>query len=213
VRAVNRYLATYRPLASNAAGRAAIERYGLPPFIDGSCRREPDFESAFPSITAICRGGLFAPRLQVGDSVAYMTAKGAYSAGERRNNRLVAVLDVAERFESHSDAAEWYRSNELPLPSNCLVRDNPPEPYDRTVQHLPEEEWDTGYRWRARRWPVFLVTQPRFLALHDPPVATEATLVECFGRVPGTQNPGRLDNLAFARFVATFTRDRSTTVG
>ena len=45
------YLVSYRPLSYNAYGRAAVYKYDLPPFIDGSCRREPDFESPFPSIT------------------------------------------------------------------------------------------------------------------------------------------------------------------
>ena len=50
------YLASYRPLTMNALGKAAIEDFGFPPYVDHSCRREPDFESQFPSISAICRG-------------------------------------------------------------------------------------------------------------------------------------------------------------
>jgi len=37
------YLVTYRPLIGKRAGRDAIKEYNLPPHIDGSCRREPDF--------------------------------------------------------------------------------------------------------------------------------------------------------------------------
>ena len=70
------FLATFRPLIHSPGGRDAARRYGLPPFIDGSCRREPDLESPFPSITATCRAGKFAPRLVVGDRVAYLTVKG-----------------------------------------------------------------------------------------------------------------------------------------
>jgi hypothetical protein len=78
------FLATYRPLVRSLAGRQAIQEYSLPPFIDGSCRREPDFESPFPSITATCRGGNFAPRLREGDRVAYLTVRGRYH-GDRES--------------------------------------------------------------------------------------------------------------------------------
>jgi hypothetical protein len=44
---------SFRPLLNTREGRAAIERFGLPPFIDGSCRREPDFQSEFPSISGL----------------------------------------------------------------------------------------------------------------------------------------------------------------
>ncbi len=37
-----------------------------------TCRREPDFESQFPAISALCRGKLFAPRLNPDDLVAYI---------------------------------------------------------------------------------------------------------------------------------------------
>jgi len=47
------YVVTYRPLESTATGRRVKTD---PPFADGSCRREPDLESKFPSITALCRG-------------------------------------------------------------------------------------------------------------------------------------------------------------
>ncbi len=44
------FLATYRPTAKTGSGRYAVQCYSLPPFVDGSCRREPDFESRFPSV-------------------------------------------------------------------------------------------------------------------------------------------------------------------
>jgi hypothetical protein len=72
------FLVTYHPLVKFSGGRKAMYQHGLPPFIDGSCRREPDFESRFPSITATCRGGNFAPRLQIGDRIAYLKIKGKY---------------------------------------------------------------------------------------------------------------------------------------
>jgi len=42
------FLATHRPLIQTLCGRQAAARKCLLPFIDGSCRREPDFESHFP---------------------------------------------------------------------------------------------------------------------------------------------------------------------
>jgi hypothetical protein len=88
------YLATFRPLVQRSAGRRAVQRYGLPPFIDGSCRREPDFESRYPSISATCRAGHFAPRLTVGDRIAYLTVKGRWLNCAEPHRRLIAVLRV-----------------------------------------------------------------------------------------------------------------------
>jgi hypothetical protein len=77
------FLATFHPLIRTSRGRKAVQEYRLPPFIDGSCRREPDFESPFPSITAICRAGNFAPRLRVDDQVVYLTVKAACAPAAR----------------------------------------------------------------------------------------------------------------------------------
>jgi len=35
------FLATYRPIISTAHGQAAAQTFGIPPFVDSSCRREP----------------------------------------------------------------------------------------------------------------------------------------------------------------------------
>jgi hypothetical protein len=133
---------SFRPLLNTSAGRAAVHRFELAPYIDGSCRREPDFESEFPSISGLCRKDKFAPRLHVGDTTIYVTTKGGWG------RRLVAVLRVRERFESHDEAAAWYRELGLPLPSNCWVDGNPPIPYEQTVQDssLP------SVRERIQRW-------------------------------------------------------------
>jgi hypothetical protein len=160
---VTSFLVSFRPLVNRRAGRDAAARFGLPPFIDGSCRREPDFESAFPSISALCRGANFAPRLHKDDTAVHITTKGRWLGYSEPHWQLVAVLRVRERFESHDDAADWYREQGLPLPSNCWVEGNPPIPYERTVQDSPWETWDRGYRVRARRFPVFLATEALFL--------------------------------------------------
>jgi len=143
-------LNSYRPLVHNAAGRMACQRFGHPPYVDSSCRREPDFESLCPSITSLCRGSHFAPRLHVGDRIIYVTNKTA-----KETRYIVAALEVIVRFESHGKAAEWYRDRSLPLPSNCLVRGNSPLSLEHTDGGKPKQHdlqrWDAKYWSRARR--------------------------------------------------------------
>lgn len=199
------FLATFQPLIRTVGGRTAAQRYSLPPFIDGSCRREPDFESLFPSITATCRAGNFAPRLQVDDGVAYLTVKGKYAGDEAPGWRLVAVLRVSRRFSDHNEAAGWYARQGCPLPSNCLVADNPPNAFELTNGNPPAKVkkrvaaesdfrlavrlWDATYRRRVTKWPVFLATKAEFLELIRPPQLQEIDIVEVFGKIPATLNP------------------------
>lgn len=199
------YLASFRPLISTVPGRRAAQIFGLPPFIDGSCRREPDFQSPAPSITALCRAGKFAPRLLPGDRVVYVTGRMRFA--QQDGWALVALLRVHTRFESHRAAAEWYRKRGYYLPSNCLVEGNPPEPFERTNGSPPTEVrervgtleperavrlWDATYQRRAREHGVFLATSADFLELVTPPLLRRADLLALFGRLPGTQNPGRI---------------------
>jgi len=202
------FLATYRPLVRSSSGRQAIRIYSLQPFIDGSCRREPDFESPFPSITATCRGGNFAPRLRDRDRIAYLTVKGQYLDDAEPGWRLVAVLRVVQRFASHDEAAGWYRQQARPLPSNCLVDANPPKPFELTNGDPPKEVkermagecdpvravrlWDATYRQRVAKWPVFLATRADFIELNHPPRLGEAQMRKIFGQVPSTLNPPRI---------------------
>ena len=69
-------LNSFRPLCGTILGVEAISKYKFPPFIDASCRREPDFQNPFPSISALCRQGQFAPHLRKDDIVVYMTVGG-----------------------------------------------------------------------------------------------------------------------------------------
>jgi hypothetical protein len=168
------FLCSFRPLAATSTGRAASASFGLPPFVDASCRREPDFESDFPSITALCRCGYFAPRLEVGDSIVYITKKSQYPGIAERHCRLVAILKVIATFQSHSSAAEWYRARQLPLPSNCMVFGNPPLPLEKTDRFCDDlSRWDASYRLRAKTWGIFHVCEALFRELHHPPVITE----------------------------------------
>lgn len=191
------YLTSFRPLSATAKGRRAAAQHRLAPYLDASCRREPDFEHASgPTLTALCRPS-FAPKLLQGDVVVYLTTKASY-AGAPPHRRLVAVLEVARTFPTHREAAAWYGSQALPLPSNCMVTGNTPLPYSYTDNALPEEAWDRHYRVRARQCSVFHVCTALFMDYGEPPVVTDNDLLAAFGRVPGTQNPSRVgvDQLA-----------------
>lgn len=200
------FLATYRPIISTLHGRRAVSLFNIPPYVDSSCRREPDFESSYPSISALCRGKLFAPRLSVDDLVVYITRKGRYGAVEERHWRLVAVMRVLRRFDTHESAAAWYLEQGQVVPKNCMVEGNPPEDLERTGGQRPHlrygdpadaerviRRWDVGYRTRAKACGVILATEPVLLDLHDPPIITEQDLAIFGGRMPGTQNPPRID--------------------
>lgn len=197
------YLNSYHPLARTAHGRQASEVHGLPPFIDGSIRREPDLEYRTPTISAVCRGGKFAPRLREGDVVVYLTIKGRWGEVEDLHRRLTAVLRVRHRFPSHTLAAEWFRSRGRPLPSNCLVPGNRPEPLTRSKGlHPPppcgkrlaaHRAWDSRYKRRITNHGDFLVCDCLFRSLGwGAPVALDRHLVDAFGKVPATRNPGEL---------------------
>ena len=193
------YLNSYAPLIASPEGRSASELLGIPPFVDGSIRREPDLEHRFPSISCLCRGRMFAPRLAVGDVVAYITVKRA----ERGRQRLTALLRVKHLLNSHCDASDWYASRRLPLPSNCMVHGNPPLPLEKSHRqndHLRSgcgggglHRWDATYRARAVRWGRFVVCEPLFINLSwKAPVITNEHLNKAFGHVPPTRNPGAL---------------------
>ena len=200
------FLCSFHPLSETEAGRSAVIHGGLPPFIDGSCRREPDFQSRAPSISALCRSKQFARRLWPGDGVAYITTQSRYN-GEA-GWALVALLKIVKRFESHEAAAEWYSSNGIAVPSNCLVPSNPPQPYHLTNQKPPAEVaarvdteadparavrlWDRTYAERANECGVFLACQVNILELWHPPVLRRPDFHAIFGRVPGTQNPPKI---------------------
>lgn len=195
------YLNNYQPLAASVSGREAVAAFQLPPFIDGSIRREPDLEHGHPAITCLCRAGKFAPRLEVGDLVAYVTKKGGFGLG-RAQRRLSAVLRVARRFESHAQAKVWYADQGLSLPSNLMVPGNAAAPFERSHRLYRSSkclgaaqtfrEWDASYRVRAHKFPI-VVGCDRLAAWldWDAPVVTDADLEAVFGAVPGLQNPGK----------------------
>jgi len=194
------FLNSYGPLVVSPAGRAAAKAKKLPPFIDGSIRREPDLQHRYPGISCLCRAGKFAPRLKRGDIVCYLTQKRKYQESQGPERRLTAVLQVLEVFSSHQEAASWYRSHGLALPSNCMIRGNKARPL-RESHGLHRDNpcfggrlwkrWDDRYRDRVRRFSTFALCKRLFRDLSwNAPVVQDADLRAVFGTLPGTQNPG-----------------------
>lgn len=199
------FLASYAPLIMSAEGKLAAEQFDIPPYVDYSCRREPDLESPFPSISAICRATNFVPRLNESDVIVYITKKGAYPGCAEKHWRLTAILKVARRFESHEDAATWYEGEGLMLPRNCLVGDIPPLELGHTgckpAEFNTVEQWDAEYHERVKTTPQFLVCEPLFRCLHAPPVVTGKMMCDAFGRIPGTQNPPKIRRSEYERLI------------
>lgn len=208
---MNIYLNTFEPLCGSKQGALAVEQFVLPGYIDGSCRREPDLEGDFPAISALCRGGIFVPKLVAGDIIVYLTKKGRYE-GLPLHWRLVSAVQVKECFSSHEEAATWYRSRGLRLPYNCIVEGNPPVAWEKTHQRpvLPDGEektlanWDQKYEQRAARHPEFCACEAIYRELHHPPVLLESDLIAAFkdyGRIPVTQNPPRITQEDYQRLL------------
>ncbi len=192
------FLVSYRPLVSTRYGRAAASKYQLPAFIDGSCRREPDFESPRPSISALCRGQMFAPRLRVGDEIVYITTKSNFGEHEEPHHRLVAHLRVIDLSDTHEDAGRWYVERGFVVPSNCLIPGNSPRPYDQTMgfghrRNISERNklrlWDEGYQDRARQIGRVAHCETLSLELNHPPKLYAADFQAAFGRIPATRTP------------------------
>lgn len=204
------FLCSYWPLCKTTGGRQAAVKYGLPPFVNGLSRREPDFEHRFPAVTASSRGRNFAPRLRVGDTVVYTTTKGRWGEVRFPHWRLVAVLEIAERFETHADAADWYRSKGLRLPSNCVVDGNPPLPVALTLHHgrAHDDAWDAVCVERAAACGALLACEARVLDLHDPPVLSQDDLLAIFGTVPNTRTPPEITDPALDRLLDLAERPR-----
>ena len=105
------YLLSYCPLANSQHGREVAARNGLPPYVDASCRREPDFELPSPFVSGLCRPNFIAT-LNVGDLLVYVTKM---SAVHRDGRRLVAVVSWSER----SDHTQMRRSGIRAMASVC----------------------------------------------------------------------------------------------
>lgn len=191
------FLNSYNPLIKNRRGRSVVGKYGILPYVDDSCRREPDFESDYPSITALCRAGNFAPHRNESDVVVYITTKGKYPGYPGPHWRLTAILEVVRRFETHREASKWYISRGLKIPSNCIVPGNNPLPLEMTSnkdKYSRVERWDAVYKKRARADGVFLACKPIFSGLCNPPIITEEIICCVFGKIPSTRNPPKISD-------------------
>jgi len=186
------YLAKYRPLNSTPEGQRAVAQFNIPPYVDGSCRREPDLECEFPSISALCRGELFAPHLKEGDEIVYITTKDFY--GEAfRHWRIVARLKVLKRFDSHPDAATWYRGQIGKVPSNCMVAGNSPLPLSHTSRGpsicapgcgsaaATLKQWNAHYQTRTDTIPVLLACKSVWKELVSPPILADRNAFKILG--------------------------------
>lgn len=204
-------LNSFHPLCMNAIGMRAITQYGFAPFIDHSCRREPDFENPNPSITSLCRQDKFAPNLHVNDIVVYITTKDNWFTNDP-HYRLIAILSVIDHRNSHYSATTWYRTNNINLPSNCMVASNPPHQFHETAgnytlsseidRYLNRDAkkqdivgqnrikyWDAEYLAKSKKWGDFIITKPLFVDVNNPPILTIQDMTNIFGKVPNTRNP------------------------
>jgi hypothetical protein len=189
------YLLSYSPLANTRSGRTVAARNGIPPYVDASCRREPDFELAAPFISGLCRPK-FIGRLAVEDVMVYVSKT---SAIRKEGRRLVAVLQLNRVFRSHSDAGAWYQTNHFRVPYSCIVSGNPPLPIHLTEPKMTRKKYADSKVWdravyvpRARACVQCFSCSALFLDLHDPPAIGDEFWIQWFGSDPGKrmQNGG-----------------------
>jgi hypothetical protein len=224
------FFLTFHPICETAIGRIAVSDHGTPPFIDGSCRREPDLESDPPTFTELCRPG-DGPRFEVGNRILYATIKNPNVTC--RGWGLVAALEVIKVHASHEEAARWFRDRKLRLPSNYIGDGNPCKPLHLTTG-LPADhgnpqqqwsqsgkppgtlaEWDAHYKHRASTYAKFAVCKhlqpPR---LRDAPFYI-SELKQCFesGEVPITRFRGaRISDAEFENVATLMSRARSSPI-
>lgn len=178
------FLVAYHPLCATRAGQTACQRFYRRRYEDGSIRPEPDFTHPSPGVSSLCRASQFVPRLRPGDFLIYLA-----TSGVPKRRRLSAVLHVYARFTSHFAAAQWYTSEHMRIPPNCVVEGSQALPASRTAHPgWDVRSWDAGYRCRASRVPLFLSCHRLYVELDDPRVADEA-LRTMWGRMPGLQTP------------------------
>lgn len=170
------YLTSFYPLSSTGFGKNAVRQLGLKPYVDGSCRREPDFEHEQPCITGLCRPK-FAEKLKENDLIIYVTNK--KGIGSRK---LIAILQVIKAVKNQEQALSFYREQKMVLPNNLMVRDNPPKPLKET-HYSPGKEikdrfnandsrnlniWDGVYNDRAAKNPEVAICKVIYLNLIHP---------------------------------------------
>ena len=205
-------LNSFHPLCKNVFGLKAIQTFGYPPFIDASCRRETDFENSYPSISALCRQGAFAPHLRPKDIVVYMTVGGVYPPFDYYHHRLVAILQVEEVYNSHAAGEVGYNNLKVNTPSNCMVQNNKPFDFEHTAGYFATKKelnnylskptniqksignrllsiWDKSYLDKSQKWECFVRTKPIFLNLTNPSIIRKEDFIQIFDKMPNTRTP------------------------
>lgn len=214
---MNCYLCFYDPLIATKQGRRALFTHPLPSFIDGSCRREPDLDLDYPSVSSIRDGQSLVPNLRVGDKLVYLASKEFYFGSTVAHWRLVAILNVFEEFRSHRDAFLWYAQLGSRIPSNCLVDTNDPEPFGLThgcvppqlkdkVGKVTHEElvrlWDAEHWHSAGRQPLFFATEPVHLEIVAPNYLTREDMRTIMGTSQLSQKWHNLTAEQYDKFMA-----------
>ena len=206
------YLNTFIPICFNGFGRNNAIAHGLPLFIDGSCRREPDFQNPFPAITQLCRPGKLVTRLSIGDLVIYLSKVGNYRNPPAHWN-LIGILKVINLPINHSSAANYYLRNNIPVSQNIICNHTTPFPLNMThgLSGFPHGNlnpnriisiWDNGYISRSNNYPKVAITSvwDEHLYLNNPAQITHQMMMDIFNRIPGTQNPPRLTDVEWNNF-------------
>lgn len=201
---MNIFINSYLPIQHTKFGRQALNKYkDLHPLEDGSIRREPDFKNERPGISGLCRpGAMKSINLSLGDIIVYKTT---------RSHLLTAILEISEELSSHNEAQAWYKHNNLPIPSNCIlenhlgVEKSHAKDFLNRVKNLPrnkkniEEMWDCGYHKRANSDPYYFITKSIYNevlsnVINDNYISLEDVLRSHFkGKLPSTQKtPAKL---------------------
>lgn len=204
------YLNSFTPLCTTKKGRESSTLYKLPPFVDGSCRREPDFEKEKPPITGLCRPGKLIPRLKPKDLIIYITNKRRYynNYGERL---FVGILEVEKILPSHEAAMEWYYKNGFELSQNIMCRDTLPLNLNYTHTDTNGKigdkkefiaNWDAQYKYRSLNYPEVVQNKVwnNHMHLSNPRKLKDDEMIAIFNRIPGTQNPPKLRDGEWNRF-------------
>lgn len=188
------YLNSFNPLSINKNGMRAIKIFNLPKYVDGSCRREPDFENEFPCITGLCRPG-FAEKLNKEDVIIYVTNK--KGIGSRK---VVAILEVIRTFKNHRQAADWYINENKKIPNNLMVKETTPFDLNKTHQiHGINEilndsnllkKWNLLYKLRSRKKEKVVQCEILYEELNIPISLDESK----FKRKLTAQNPPIIDD-------------------
>ena len=212
---------SYKPLCHRKLGVLAIEKYGFLPFIDASCRREPDLENPFPSISALCRQGNFAPHLRKHDIIVYMTTGGKF-APYKMGHHLIAILQVQEIYETHELGKDGYINAKLPIPNNCMVKETQPFDFDKTAggnmkasiiekflslsseakERANKElikDWNNDYLQRSLDYQCFVKTTSLYVNLQTPTHLLKSDFEYIFGKLPNTRNPNIISENSFVK--------------